>query len=256
MILENWIQHRGQARPPRAGAVHSDAPAGSEGAVITPDSDFGSGPDSDTRVFRIDGKHWMLPAIAGKMLDAATWQLEIAYNGDGAEDLGTSWEETWQAGTFSRVLIGEERTVITENDPGWQSISDALAGRRHLMPEPDDDTYWSLNGFGGIYWTLEGFVGEEGEESPARIEVQCLLGTILPAFHASAPPISSGRWNPADLEPVWWVSMTFTGRVYISDTLVSQVNLGTFEGHEIGTVGGGDSEWTLALSILHSHDTV
>jgi hypothetical protein len=256
MILENWLMPRADAsRIARSGQIHGGA-NDSAALALTFDSDFGAGPDEDSRIYRIPGRHWLPPDLYGEIFDAETWQLQIAYTGEDVSDLGTSWTETWQAGTSVNVAIDfGSRTDEVANSPGWESISDALAKRRYPMPPPADDDYWSLvPDLGMLQWTLTGEVGDIGEEVPASITVECRVPLVVPAFYAANPPVSTGpnMWAQEDLEPVWWVNGSFLAQARLDGVVVSQTQLGAFKGQEIGTAGAQDSEWSLALSIASS----
>lgn len=243
MILLNWMMDRGGE------------------AILVPGSNTGLGTDPDVPGYRIPGKHWLPPDLYGEIYDAAVWQLEIRYFGEDLADLGSSWTETWRAGTAKTVYIDDgARTEEIENAPGWQSISDALAGKRYLMPPPDDDDYWSLGLGSRLYWELHGNVGDVGSESRASIVVEARVPTITAGFYTAVPPASTfpSVWAPEALEPVWWVNAQISAEARIEDgILTTQTRIGAFRGQTVGSLRGPtDSEWSLTLSIASNHDTI
>lgn len=252
MILRDWLLNRrvGPGAITRAGEVHSTLSGGDTQVFITSDSDLGGGPDPAFKLYRVPGAHWQLPELAGRVLDAAVWKLEIAYLGDGSDDLGAAWEETWRAGTFSRVTDNfGARSVQTDNDPGWQSSSEALARRLYPLPPPDEAMVWEIFGLGGFRLDLAGEVGEPGDELPATITVECRIGNVVPAMYSAEPPVTPGRWNQADLQPVWLLTAFFRAETRIDGLLVSETSIGYFDGTPIGVAGSNDGDWVLALSI-------
>lgn len=252
MKLTNWILDRSTVRPQRSGGVHTILPVGAASMVLTPDSNQGGSGHLNWRAIRDAAPHWLAPAIVGRIYNAATWQLDISYGGpDGGAGLEGSWSETWAAGTDQSVLIASGRTVETSNEPGWESISDALAGRRHPKPPPDEDEFAAVAGFGLFTWsfakTTDGIAG--------LLQVTANLAAVRPAWYAaSAPALSSpNRWPDFEgLEPCWWVNFGFSAQAYVDGSLVSSTSLGTFEGRESGTISGSDSDWSLELSIAAS----
>lgn len=252
MILRDWLINRrvGPGAITRAGEVHSALSGGDTETFITSDSDLGSGPDPGNKLYRVPGPNWQLPEIAGRLLDTAVWKLEIGYLGEGSDDLGAAWEETWQAGTFARVADDfGARTVQIDNDPGWVSISEALARRLYPLPPPDDASVWEIFGLGGFRLDLVGEVGDPGDELPATILVECRIGNVVPAMYSAEPPVSPGRWDQADLQPVWVLTSLFRAETWIDGLLVSETSIGYFDGTPIGVVGPNDSDWVLSLSI-------
>lgn len=253
MMLTDWILDRSTVRPQRSGGIPTILPAGDAALVLTSDSDTGGEGHLSRRAYRVPSKHWLAPAVVGRIYDAALWSLDIAYGGpDGEVGLTGTYNEEWTAGTDQSVLIASGRTVETSNTPGWLSISDALANRRHRKPPPDEDEYQILTGFGLFTWsyqkTVEGVTGV--------LQVTVSLGQVRPAWYAASPPAltSPNRWPGFEgLEPCWWVNFGFLGSAYVDGELVSQTTIGTFEGQENGTTGASDSDWSLALSIASSH---
>lgn len=240
----------------RAGELHVGIGGGTP--FLTLDSDFGSGQSFDFRYLRYPGPHWILPEAAGRIFDTAVWKLTFAYSGEGSDDIGGAWEETWQAGTFTRVLDGiGGRSVEVSNEPGWTSISDALAQTLYPLPPEGDDPpeYPSIFTLGGFSIQIAGEVGDEGEEVPARIEVECQVGEITPAFYAENPPYEPGRWNQEDLIPVWLVQSSFSAEAWIDGVRVSRTDIGYHGDAQVGVVGGDDGDWILVLSVEDAHDT-
>lgn len=251
MIPQDWFLSRGYGRPFPAGGVHGPQPLGEPGLVLTPDSDKGGSAHLNARVLRESGKLWLPSPLLGKIYDAAIWKLDAGFSGETeGVSMSGAWEMTWQAGT--KKIVQPTVSDVVENHPGWQTLAEALEGKRHLKPPPDEDEYADLLGFGGLDWTMA-FSGDV----PGQISISVTLGRVIPAWYASVPPTSPGRWpGHSGLEPVWWVDFDILAAAEVDGSIVSSTAIGTFEETEIGTVGSQDSEWSLELSIASTHETV